>query len=375
MTPPVDVLAGSLQRARAEFLPAIEAELRAFIDAAAPESRSRLPPAIGTPSPSTRDAQLLPGLNAFYGMMRFALGWVDERLLPASAVPGKRNRPLLCLLSCKAAGGDWHIALPAAAALELLHNFTLVHDDIEDGDEVRHHRSTVWKLWGEPTAINVGDGMHVLAYLALTRLRDHGVPPQRALSAVQFFLETSLRITEGQHLDLEFEGRGEVGVDEYLEMIERKSAAIIRCAAGLGARLAGAGDGAVDALERYGMHLGLAFQIRDDLLDLWGREETRGKPWASDLRRGKMTLPILYGLAAAPADRQRIADVLSGERREEVSIRAAVAELERVGARERATLMVAEHAAAARAALAALPGTSARDALEEHVTEIETREW
>lgn len=348
-----------LQRARAELLPAAEAELRAFLGARGRASATRSPAA----------------LDAFYGMMRYALGWVDEQLRPATGAQGKRLRPLLCLLACDAAGGSWQTALPAAAALELLHNFTLVHDDIEDHDEVRHHWPTLWKLWGEPLAINVGDGMHVLAYLALRRLHASGVPPQRILEVVQLLHETSLIITEGQHLDLEFERRTSVEVDEYLDMIERKSAALLRCAAGLGARVAGAGEDTVAALEAYGRHLGLAFQTRDDLLGLWGREETTGKPWASDLRRGKKTLPVLHGLASArAADRELIAAVIGGRARDENSVQAAVAALERAGARARADDVVAEHSAAALTAIATLPPTEARGALEELVAELRSRE-
>src|SRR5439155_19975907 len=122
--------------------------------------------------------QWRPNAPGHYGMMRYHLGWLDEQLAPVEAPIGKRLRPLLCLLSVEACGGDAGQAIPAAVALELLHNFTLVHDDVEDGDAVRHHRPTVWKLWGEPQAINAGDGMHVLAHLTLLDLQKHGVPAE-----------------------------------------------------------------------------------------------------------------------------------------------------------------------------------------------------
>ena len=122
-----------------------------------------------------------PQLRSFYGMMQYHLGWVDESFLPLQGDAGKRLRPLLCLLTCQASGGDPDQALPAAAAIELVHNFSLVHDDIEDKSDLRRGRPTVWKIWGAPQAINVGDGLFALARLAAQCLSDRGVPPERVL--------------------------------------------------------------------------------------------------------------------------------------------------------------------------------------------------
>ncbi len=142
-----------------------------------------------------------------YNMMRYHLGWADESFHPQSYPTGKRLRPMLCLLACSEVGGDPSQALPAAAGIELLHNFSLIHDDIEDGDEVRRHRPTVWKVWGMPQAINVGDGMFTLAFQAFHRLPARAVAADTALAALELFTETCLALTEGQYLDMSFESR------------------------------------------------------------------------------------------------------------------------------------------------------------------------
>ena len=156
---------------------------------------------------------------------------------------GERRRPRVCLRCCEAVGGDWRAALPAAAALELLHNFTLIHDDVEDESRQRHGRETLWSLWGQAQAINAGDGMFALAQVALIRLRDQGQPPARVLRANQMLAEATLRLCEGQHRDLA--GANERGLaagnereitpEDYLEMIEGKTAALLAASAGIGA--------------------------------------------------------------------------------------------------------------------------------------------
>ncbi|MCD6289682.1 MAG: polyprenyl synthetase family protein, partial [Anaerolineae bacterium] len=148
-----------------------------------------------------------PALRAHYGMMAYHLGFVDAEFRPARADAGKRIRPLLCLLVTEAVGGSVEQAMPAAVALELLHNFSLIHDDVEDGSPMRRHRPSVWKLWGVPQAVNVGDGMFSLAHLALERLSERGVAPEVVLEALRVFDEVCRLLTEGQYLDLAFEAR------------------------------------------------------------------------------------------------------------------------------------------------------------------------
>jgi geranylgeranyl diphosphate synthase, type I len=355
----------ALDRARARLLPGVEAALRSFVDrrAAAPSGG---PLAAHLPAPNA---------PAHYGMMRYHLGWLDERLEPAAGPIGKRLRPLICLLAAEACGAPADAALPAAVALELLHNFSLVHDDVEDGDAIRHHRPTVWKLWGEPQAINAGDGMHALAHWALLELAEAGTPPERVVRLGSLLAHTSLIITEGQHLDLAFEAHGDVTPDAYLDMIGRKSAALIACAAAMGAEVAGAAPDTTRALTAFGFDLGMGFQVRDDVLGIWGRSETTGKP-AGDLRRRKKTLPSLYAMSRAPEDgRAAIARLFSAARPDETRVSEALAVLDGQHARAYCEQMVARYSASARSHLRALPRAEAREALEALVTQLESREF
>jgi geranylgeranyl diphosphate synthase type I len=233
---------------------------------------------------------------AHYGMMRYHLGWADADLRPARFPSGKRLRPVLCLLTCAEVGGDPVQALPAAAAIELLHNFSLIHDDVEDGDELRRHRPTVWALWGVPQAINVGDGMFALSYAALQRLAERGVKAKVALAAFDYFTCTCLALTEGQYLDISFEQRTHVSVDEYMRMIQGKTAALIGTSIAIGALLGGASTRQQTDLAQFGQAIGLAFQIQDDILGIWGDPAITGKAAGNDILRRKKSLPILHAL-------------------------------------------------------------------------------
>lgn len=240
-----------------------------------------------------------------YAMMHYHMGWADESLRPRALAAGKRIRPLLCLLACEAVGGNPVEALPAAAAIEILHNFSLVHDDIEDGDETRRHRPTLWALWGVPQAINVGDGMFALAFAALLRSVETGsaggAPSAaggngRALAALDRFSRICIDLTEGQHLDMSFEEREDVNVAEYLHMIAGKTAALIAGSTSLGALFGGATKQETECLHRFGYNMGMAFQIQDDILGIWGDPQVTGKPAGNDVLRRKKSLPLLYGL-------------------------------------------------------------------------------
>ena len=244
-------------------------------------------------------------LAAHHAMMQYHLSWLDEGLRPRTGGGGKRLRPLLCLLACEAAGGDVQVALPAAVAIEILHNFSLVHDDIEDNSPTRRGRPAVWALWGVPQAVNVGDALFALAHQTLGRLSEHDVPAARLLAATRAFDDTCVALTAGQFLDMSFEARLDVTVDEYLEMIEGKTAALLGLSTGLGALLAGAPGQTVSMFHRFGNNLGIAFQIEDDILGIWGDEALTGKPAASDILEKKKTLPVVYALASAVAERLR----------------------------------------------------------------------
>jgi geranylgeranyl diphosphate synthase type I len=232
-------------------------------------------------------------------MLRYHLGWEDAEGRAVPPASGKALRPTLCLLACEAAGGDWRAALPAAAAIELVHNFSLVHDDIQDRDAERRHRPAVWSVWGEAQAINAGDALLTLARLAVLGLGDEGVAVQRVLEAARVLDERTLEMVEGQALDIGFEERLDVSEAEYLEMIGKKTGALFDCALRLGG-LVGADDPTVAAaLGRCGRALGVAFQIRDDMLGVWGAESRTGKPPAADIRNRKKSLPVVYAFARA----------------------------------------------------------------------------
>jgi len=235
-----------------------------------------------------------PTLTSFYGMVRYHLGWVDENLQPIKAQGGKRIRPLLCLLVCEAISGDYHSALPAAAAVELVHNFSLIHDDIEDKSPRRRGRATVWRVWGVPQAINAGDGLLVLAHLALHRLSAPGGSPKRLAQATQLLDQACLDLCEGQHLDIAFQERTDVTLEMYLTMAKKKTASLLECAAHLGAILATRKKRIIEAYRGFAQNLGLAFQITDDLLGIWGEEERTGKGVGEDIKAGKKSLPVVY---------------------------------------------------------------------------------
>lgn len=233
-------------------------------------------------------AQAEPSLQPFYGMMLYQLGL--DAALPTR---GKRLRPVLCALVFEALAGDMRKVLPAAAALELLHNFTLVHDDIEDQDPTRHHRPTVWSVWGVPQGINTGDGMYAASRLAVQRLRDRGFPPERILDFTCLLDEACLRVCEGQFLDISFESRTDVTAERYRAMVARKTGALIAASAE-GAAVLATDDAAIRAaLARFGDEYGQAFQAHDDLMGIWGTTERTGKAELNDLSKRKKTLPVV----------------------------------------------------------------------------------
>jgi geranylgeranyl diphosphate synthase type I len=253
-----------------EYLPAIEEELQQVVA-------------------STH----LPGLEELHQMLAYHMGWEGEGAGPEAR--GKRIRPILVLLSASAAGGDWHNALPAAAAVELIHNFSLIHDDIEDNSPLRHGRATVWKLWGIPQAINAGDAMFTLAHLALLNLEGR-VSPSTGLQAMRLLDRTCLHLTQGQYLDISYEARGDMDLEAYWPMVSGKTAALLSASCELGALAACAPSEVQAAFQQFGEALGLAFQAQDDLLGIWGNASLTGKSAESDLLSGKKSLPVLYGL-------------------------------------------------------------------------------
>ncbi len=284
--------------------------------------------------------------DGLYGMLSYHFGWMDADGRPAARALGKAMRPTLCLLACEATGGDWQRALPAAAALELTHNFSLIHDDIQDGDAQRHHRPTVWAVWGRAQAINAGDAAFALSGVAMEQLSESGYPPEVVLAVWQLLNTAVLRLVEGQYLDLNFEERDDIGVDEYLAMIARKTGALIEAALHIGALLGAAPKAVVDHLRWYGRALGLAFQIGDDLLGIWGQPAETGKPVAADLRRRKKSLPVLYAMQQSSlTDKALLTELYAGGRRalDDHEVEQALAVLERARAEERTRDMLADY--------------------------------
>ncbi len=261
----------SLKELSATMLPAIEAELQRQV--------ARLDQ---------------PRTQPFHEMLTYHMGWSGEGAGPEAT--GKRIRPLMVLLATAACGGDWKSALPAAAAVELVHNFSLVHDDIQDNSDKRRGRSTVWVKWGMPMAINAGDALFVISNQAIIDLA-HKHPADQVVRAAGILHDTCLDLTRGQYLDMSYEGRKDLGIEDYWPMISGKTAALLAACTSIGAVLAGSDDYTIEAYRSFGHALGLAFQVQDDILGIWGDEALTGKSAASDLVEGKNSLPVLVGLS------------------------------------------------------------------------------
>ncbi len=294
-------------------------------------------------------------IDPFYGMMHYHLGWLDEAFQPAQISSGKLLRPIFTLLACQVAGGEVERALPAAAAVELIHNFSLVHDDIQDNSLTRRGRATVWAIWGAPQAINVGDSLFVLARHALLSLGQRGAPLPTILEAVNRLDQTCLALTQGQQLDMSFEQTLSVDLPAYLKMIEGKTAALLACSGYLGGLIATDAPAQAELFWQLGLALGLAFQIQDDLLGIWGDEAVTGKPAADDLRRRKKSLPVVFALnqaESAPAARFR--QLYAAPELSEADITEAIGLLEACGAKTYIETQARAHVEAARAALAAI---------------------
>ncbi len=271
-----------------------------------------------------------PSTRGVYEMARYHLG-----LDGGGGRSGKRMRPLLGLLAYASITGDHRAALPGAAAVELGHNFSLVHDDIEDGDEERRHRPTVWKVYGIPQAINTGDTLFTLSRIALHRLTDLGFSDSKVLRLVRLYDETCLALCEGQFIDIWTTEHDEtMSIELYFDMIGRKTAALISAAIEAGALLATDDEAVIGAYRRFGWALGLAFQLNDDLLGIWGEEPSTGKT-ATDLARHKKTLPVIYAFERATVEeRARLERLYHNGTPTPAEVEEAVQILERLGARE-----------------------------------------
>ena len=295
-------------------------------------------------------------------MLRYHMGWQDEYGHSRSEESGKFMRSTLCLLSCEAMGGDTSKIMPAAAAVELIHSFSLIHDDIEDASYERHHRPTVWRLWGESQAINAGDAMFTLAYLALHKLKEKAITDEQIATATQVLSLACLELCEGQYLDLGYQDRLDITVEDYLDMAAKKTAALLAVSASLGAYLGRGYGHVVDSLHLFGKELGIAYQIRDDLMGIWGIEQNTGKP-GGDIPQRKKTLPVVYGLQNSRGEeKKRLERLYVQESIEARDIAEVTRILEQIGARDYAETLAEQYYCRAVAQLEATGLEAARQA-------------
>ncbi len=280
-------------------------------------------------------------------MIAYHMGWTDRNGQPTHSSPGKLIRPALCMWACQACGGSPETALPAAAALEWVHNFTLVHDDIQDGDRERRGRETVWAIWGLAQGINAGDALFARAFATLTT---NGAHPERQLHATRLIADAVLVVVEGQSLDLRFEGKPDTTLRAYLRMVRAKTGALIGASLEAGAVMAGADGVLSERLGYAGTLLGIAFQIRDDWLGTWGDSAITGKSSSGDLGRCKLTFPVVAGYAAmGESERARLRELFAPSHRSSKHLAEVRSLLEAVGGAEltrRAPQHFADRAAA-----------------------------
>lgn len=274
---------------------------------------------------------------------------------------GKKFRPALTLLSCQAVGGKPEKALKAAAAIELTHTFSLIHDDIMDNDDTRRGKPAVHKVWGEPLAILAGDSLFAKSFELLSQSAEDNIAYERVVDALQVLTNSCINICEGQVLDMAFEDTFNVTKDEYMNMIYKKTGDLITASTTIGAIMGGASSNEIQALRTYGKQIGLAFQIQDDYIDLTG-DESIGKPVGSDLVEGKKTLMVVYALEKAnKEDHDRLVELL--EANDESIIPEAMEILEKYGAINYARSKAYDCVIESKQALSILPDSDAKDAL------------
>ncbi|MEV0715793.1 polyprenyl synthetase family protein [Asanoa sp. NPDC050611] len=247
----------------------------------------------------------------------YHFGWWDVDGNDRQGAAGKAVRPALVLVAAEAVGGTpvgmaavaaVPAAIPAAVAVELVHNFSLLHDDVLDGAGLRRHRPTVWKAFGTGTAILAGDALLALAFDVLAATAHPAGP-----TAARMLGATVAQLVEGQADDVTFDGRDDVRLDECFRMARRRTGALLECSAGLGGLFGGGTPAQIAALRGFGAELGLAFQLTDDRLGIWGGLDATGKPAHSDLRHRKRSLPVVAALAAGSAGAERVAAAYAAE--------------------------------------------------------------
>ena len=272
-----------------------------------------------------------------YDMLRYYMGWADEEGKPHDGMGGKALRPTLCLFACEAAGGNPAFAMPAAVALEFIHNFSLIHDDIQDRDVTRHNRKTLWAIWGDSKAMIAGNVLRVIADDCLHQMLDSGLGYERCLLIADALTQAYLEMIEGQYLDLEYEGRKDISMSDYFNMISRKTGALIRCSFNLGGLVGARDRNVAAAFENSGRALGYVFQIIDDVLGVWGVEKVTGKPVGADIRRKKNSYPLVRAMEIAEAGDNQILDHIYGkEKLDDVDVESVLTVLDQLNVRDAA---------------------------------------
>lgn len=302
-----------------------------------------------------------------YRMMSYHMGW-DQGEAGTASPSRERSRGVLCLLACEGSGGGVDRALPAAAALELVHNFTQIHDDVQGGEPKRDDRDAVWWVWGPAQAINAGDGMHALARLALFQLLDRDVDAPTTFKAVQFLDDASLKTCEGRFMDLEAQERIDMGLDSYLQMASAKTGALVSCAMKLGGLLSGSDEEPIGQLGICGERLGTAMQMHDDIRELWGDGGEGGDP-STEVMNKKKLLPVVVALEnASISDKRRLGDIYFKRVLEPKDIGGLRGVLEELGVKSECQRLVEQHRVEALSALeAAGLSESGRGGIEELV--------
>jgi geranylgeranyl diphosphate synthase, type I len=295
--------------------------------------------------PALRDS--LTGLHPdIRRAAEYHLGFVEADGTPGSGT-GKGIRPALAVLSAEAVGASPDVGVPGAVAIELVHNFSLLHDDIIDGDRERRHRPTVWALFGVGQAILVGDALQTLAHEVLL-----SAPTDASVAAAARLTGAVAEMIAGQADDMALESEEAISIDGSVRMAAAKTGALLACAASLGAVLAGADDGTVAALDRFGAHLGLSFQAVDDILGIWGDTAVTGKPVGSDLASKKKTLPVAFAMADDPDAAAELHTLFRNGNLDRAAVRQATAVIERSGGRDATEAFAGEHLDIALDALA-----------------------
>lgn len=300
-------------------------------------------------------------------IIRYHMGWLNKEFEKQSAYKGKRLRPVLCSLVCKLTGGAIEDSYPPGMALELTHNFSLVHDDIQDKDLFRRGRETVWSIWGMAQGINVGDAMIALSHKAIL---DSHLSYEKKCKLITLLDNAIFNLCQGQFLDVSFESNDDIDIDDYLLMVQGKTCSMFEASVGMGVVVSGREELINDFIS-IARNLGLAFQILDDILGLWGDPKVTGKPVGSDLRQNKKTYPIIFGIKEFPD----IRDNILKKDKTEKEIEHIISNLEDYGIKERCQRDASKYLSEARETIEGLPlGKDERDLLLGLTYYLETRD-